>query len=180
MATPTSTCLKSVASRLDILEDYSRFEVDTEPPTDDESDDEEFSFSRQSTDRTEASVEAQCGDLDDVEIETHIQEQIATSSPLHLAVDMDDCVQVMQAMKLVLPSALASAAAIDEEESLPVPKRVFPKRPPGVFFHPSAETATACQATQAAVMPKTPPGFFFRPPPGLSSPTRAVQGLLAK
>eukprot|EP00929_Paragymnodinium_shiwhaense_P103113 TRINITY_DN663_c0_g3_i1.p1 TRINITY_DN663_c0_g3~~TRINITY_DN663_c0_g3_i1.p1 ORF type:complete len:223 (-),score=26.99 TRINITY_DN663_c0_g3_i1:473-1075(-) len=176
MASPLAAYLmESVAKKRDALEEYSRFEVDTEPPTDDDSDDEEFSFSHQSTDRTEASVEAQCGDLDEVDIDTNFQENLVAGSPLFLAVDMDDSVQVMQGTKLVMPSALLPSAD-GADSSFLVAKRVFPKRPPGVFFRTSESGVVVSHADLAAGLPKRPPGFFFRPPPGLPPPSTSVQG----
>eukprot|EP00929_Paragymnodinium_shiwhaense_P002487 TRINITY_DN102747_c0_g1_i1.p1 TRINITY_DN102747_c0_g1~~TRINITY_DN102747_c0_g1_i1.p1 ORF type:complete len:183 (-),score=37.02 TRINITY_DN102747_c0_g1_i1:546-1094(-) len=181
MATPMGIfAIETTVSKPDDLDEYARFEVDTEPPTDDDSDDEEFSFSHHATDRTDASVEVHCGDVSDVEaLETNIQEHISAGRPLWLALDMDDTVQVMQETKLVLPSALARG---DGDSSI-VPKRVFPKRPPGVFFPAStcssADSSPKAIAQKKDVIPKMPPGVFFRPPPGLPPPDFLVQGLSA-
>eukprot|EP00929_Paragymnodinium_shiwhaense_P058441 TRINITY_DN29263_c0_g1_i1.p1 TRINITY_DN29263_c0_g1~~TRINITY_DN29263_c0_g1_i1.p1 ORF type:complete len:186 (+),score=23.17 TRINITY_DN29263_c0_g1_i1:83-559(+) len=152
MASCKDACVPSKPECCD--DEFARFEVDTEADySDSESDDEEFSFGHQATDRTDASVEVHCGDLSDVEEETNIKIHIDEDAPLLLAVDMDDCVQVLQTMKLVCPGALApSSMGLDVEDRL-VPKRVFPKRPPGVFL---------------------PPGVFVRPPPGLPAPDCAV------
>eukprot|EP00929_Paragymnodinium_shiwhaense_P070978 TRINITY_DN3605_c0_g1_i1.p1 TRINITY_DN3605_c0_g1~~TRINITY_DN3605_c0_g1_i1.p1 ORF type:complete len:199 (-),score=28.79 TRINITY_DN3605_c0_g1_i1:781-1377(-) len=174
-------------SKNDVVEDeVARFEVDTEPPTDDESDGEDFSFSRVPSDRTDASVEVHCGDgrceVEELDALIHEKNRIAKGAPLWLAVDTDDHVQVVQAMMLVSPGVFKAASSGCDNNIRP--KRLMPRRPPGVFLppgsfaHPSAGSSTsASSSSQESLAPKRPPGVFFRPPPGLPKPGCAVTSL---
>eukprot|EP00929_Paragymnodinium_shiwhaense_P053329 TRINITY_DN26684_c0_g1_i1.p1 TRINITY_DN26684_c0_g1~~TRINITY_DN26684_c0_g1_i1.p1 ORF type:complete len:164 (-),score=30.20 TRINITY_DN26684_c0_g1_i1:477-968(-) len=148
----TSTC------KPEITDEFTRFEVATEADTDSESDDEEFSFSHQPTVSTVASVEVEVRveDLGEIELETNIQHRIDTRVPHKLAIDEDDNVQIVQEMKWISPGAFTCSSTSNRVESRLVPKKLMPKRPPGVFY---------------------PPGVFFQSPPGLPAPERAVKSL---
>eukprot|EP00929_Paragymnodinium_shiwhaense_P041258 TRINITY_DN21443_c0_g1_i1.p1 TRINITY_DN21443_c0_g1~~TRINITY_DN21443_c0_g1_i1.p1 ORF type:complete len:302 (-),score=44.75 TRINITY_DN21443_c0_g1_i1:528-1433(-) len=139
-------------SKPSMIDDFRHGDEDTEVPTDSErSEASELSFSRKSTDRLYTPKGPQRGVLCDLEVTPNIDEHMARDSPLWLAVDSDDRVQVVQAAKLVSPETLALLC--------------------------ESRSAAATRPSQRTV-PKRPPGIFFRTPPGLpTQPGRAVTSM---
>eukprot|EP00929_Paragymnodinium_shiwhaense_P033560 TRINITY_DN18407_c0_g1_i1.p2 TRINITY_DN18407_c0_g1~~TRINITY_DN18407_c0_g1_i1.p2 ORF type:complete len:165 (-),score=26.10 TRINITY_DN18407_c0_g1_i1:577-1071(-) len=163
MATSNGIFMDSFAPKAATADKFARFEVETDAEyTDIESDDDEFSFSHRSTDRTDASLEVFYDELSDIEVEPSTNNAIERHVPLWLVVDSSHRVQAIQSKKLVSLGAAASVSTSHDADSSRITrKRVMPKRPPGVFLPPGVFR---------------PPGVFFRPPPGLLAPPEQAGG----